>query len=49
MAAATSANFEEIGKSAWMYYTLQTRRFNGTACTRPPFCRDLYRQRITFP
>ena len=45
---ALSANFEEVGQEAWFYFTRQTRRPNGTLCTAPPFCRDLYRQRISF-
>ena len=46
--AAPSRNFEEVGEVAWLYHTVQTRRANGTVCTVPPFCRDLYRQRIRF-
>ena len=45
---ATSMNFEEVGQRAWFYFTRQTRHPNGTQCSRPPFCRDLYRQRVTF-
>lgn len=44
---ASSANFEEVGQEAWFYFTRTTRRLNGT-CAKPPFCRDLYRQRISF-
>jgi len=44
-----SANFETIGQQAWLYYTLQTRSTDPTdPCGRPPNCRNLMRQRITF-
>lgn len=46
---SSSRNFETVGRSAWFYYTRQTRVSNTSdPCGQGPFCRDLMRQRIVF-